>query len=131
MTTLSIGTTLPPTQFLVTEGQLSAFAAAIGESEPAALPTLPTCYGLWANPAWIAALRAAGVPLEQLLHGEEEYIYHAPIGPGTSLLAEAQVADLRERSGQSGPITIITLATRFSDSAGALLVEGRTVIVMK
>lgn len=130
MINLPIGTSLPPARFTVTAEQIASFALALGAPEKAELPTLPTCFGVWANPAWIAALGAAGVPLERLLHGEEEYTYHGPIRADTSLLAEATVSEVRERSGQSGAITLITLALRFSDELGTLLVEGRTVMVM-
>ena len=130
MINVPIGTSLPPTRFTVTAEQIASFAAALGAPEHAELPTLSTCFGIWANPAWIAVLGAAGVPLERLLHGEEEYTYHAPIRPGTSVLAEATVSEVREKSGQSGAITLITLALRFSADPGTLLVEGHTVIVM-
>jgi acyl dehydratase len=124
------GTVLPPTTYVLTEERIRAFAAVLGDAALPDPPTLATCFGVWANPAWLNALRELGAPLEHMLHGEEAYTYHAPLRPGP-LRAEATIVEVREKSAQSGPITLLTLATRLSDEAGRLCVEGRTVIVVR
>jgi hypothetical protein len=124
------GTILPSTAYTLTEERLQAFATVLGDSELRDPPTVATCFGVWANPAWLNALRDMGAPLEQMLHGEEEYRYHQPLRPGT-IIAEATITDVREKIAQSGPLTLLTLTLRFSDGAGLLCVEGRTVIVVK
>lgn len=127
----AINSQLPTTHFAVTAELVRSFAAVLGDQDLPDPPTLATCFGVWANPAWLAALHALGAPLERMLHGEEEYSYHAALRPGTTISAEATIADVREKHGQRGTITLITLATSFRDAGGDLLVEGRTVIVLR
>lgn len=57
--------------------------------------------------------RTAGVDLGEVLHGEEEFIYHRPLFAGDTVTLETTITDLYEKkNGQLEFIVRHTVATR-------------------
>lgn len=120
----AIGTTGDPVEFEVTQERLAAYAAATNDTIPA------HASGELAPPVFaiVPAFQAAGMATMQvvpgeligaILHGEQDFHYHRPIEPGTTLSTTATPIGMRQRS--SG-VTVVTRAeTR--DQGGELCVE--------
>ncbi len=106
-------------------------ARAAGLPDLPAPPTLPTRYGLWANPPLLAELAAIGAPLPRLLHGEQSYSYLAPVFAGDTLTASPAIVALEAKAGQSGPFELLTLETRWRNQHGAETVVDRLVVVVR
>lgn len=143
----ALGQRFGPYTYVVTREQITAFAAALGDTDSIyydldaahaaglpdlpAPPTLATRYGLWANPPLLAELAALGAPLPRLLHGEQRYAYHAPIFAGDTLIAYATIVDVVTKQGRSGPFALLTLETHLHNQHGALVLVDRLVIVVR
>ncbi|HMQ31178.1 MAG TPA: MaoC family dehydratase N-terminal domain-containing protein [Chloroflexaceae bacterium] len=108
-----------------------AAARAAGLPDLPAPPTLPTRYGLWANPPLLADLAALGAPLPRLLHGEQGYSYLAPVFAGDTLTASPAIVGLERKAGQSGPFELLTLETRWRNQRGEEAVVDRLVVVVR
>jgi len=107
-----------------------AAARAAGLPDLPAPPTLATCYGLWANLALLAELEALGAPLLRLLHGEQGYVYHAPVFAGDTLAGAPVIAALARKEGRRGPFQVLTLETRWRNQRGQLAITDTLVVVV-
>ncbi len=107
-----------------------AAARAAGLPDLPAPPTLATCYGLWANSALLAELEALGAPLLRLLHGEQNYVYHAPVIAGDTLTGAPAIAALVRKEGRRGPFQVLTLETRWRNQRGELAITDTLVVVV-
>lgn len=142
-----IGATFPPFVYEVERGQIRAFAAALGDPSPLyrdvaaaqaagypdlpAPPTFATRFGLWANPTLIARLEELGAPYIRMLHGEQTYTYYAPICAGDVITAVSRIAEIRQREGGSGPLTLLTLETTFTNQRGEPVGAEQMVVVVR
>jgi acyl dehydratase len=120
----AIGEWTDPVEFDVTRERISQYAAATndpieshatGEKAPPVFAVVPA-FGV----AGQAAVKVIpGELLMMIVHGEQDFHYHAPILPGATVSTRAAVIGLQPRS--SG-VTVVTKAdTR--DGDGTLLVE--------
>lgn len=136
-----IGLTGEPFTVEVEMGHIRKFAVAIGDDNPlyhnqevasqsaysqvVAPLTFPIALGSEGN----------GIQLElderRMLHGEQEFIYHKPIGPGDCLHCQMKVADVYEKEGKSGPMQFLVLDTEMRNGAGNLVVVCRSNIVYR
>lgn len=143
----NLGRSFGPYTVTVERDHVRGLAAALGEADPRyydleaaraaglpdlpAPPTLPTRYGLWANPPLLAELGAIGAPLPRLLHGEQHYSYPAPLFAGDTLTASPAIVGLEAKAGQSGPFELLTLETRWRNQRGEEAVVDRLVVVVR
>lgn len=143
----NLGRHFGPYQVTVTREAIQAMATTLGATEPlyhdlaaaqaagypdlVAPPTLPTRYGLWANPALLAELDALGAPLPRLLHGEQLYQYNVPILAGDTLTSQPTIVGLERKQGQSGPFELLTLETRWINQRGEEALVDRLVVVVR
>jgi acyl dehydratase len=120
----SIGTWSDPVEFAVTRERIQQYAAATNE------PIAQHVAGDYASPVFavVPAFGAAGaaatgvIPGELLmmvLHGEQDFHFHAPILPDTTLTTRAAPIGLQPRS--SGVTVVVKTETR--DAADQLLNE--------
>jgi acyl dehydratase len=121
----AIGVLGQPVEFTVERERIQAYAAATNDPiEPHARGDLaPPVFAV--VPAFQAAAMAAVtvIPAElllQILHGEQDFHFHAPIRPDTTLTTSAAPIGLRSRS--SGVTVCVRAETRDATS-GDLLVE--------
>jgi acyl dehydratase len=122
--TEAIGKWSDPVQFAVTRERIRAYAAATND------PTAPHAAGDYAPPVFavVPAFQTAGeaalrvIPNELLLmilHGEQDFHFHAPILPGTTVSTRAAAIGLQPRS--SGVTVVVKAQTRDQDDQ--LLIE--------
>lgn len=122
--TEAIGHWSDPVPFAVTRERIQAYAAATND------PIAPHVAGDYASPVFavVPAFKTAGeaavkvVPNELLLmilHGEQDFHFHAPILPDTTVSTRAAAIGLQPRS--SGVTVVVKAETRDEDDQ--LLVE--------
>jgi acyl dehydratase len=139
-----IGHALTPFSVPVEAGRLRFFAKATGQddpiySDPAAardaghrgLPVPPTflfCLEMEGpNPAAIRDL--LGLDYRRLLHGEQQFTYHAMAHAGDVLTFEQRIEDIYDKKG--GALEFVVRRTRVSNQEGHLVAEMRAVTVMR
>lgn len=139
-----IGHELPASTLSIERGRLRAFARAIGERDPvyvdvdaaraAGYPDLP------APPTFLfaaeqdsgtqmAMIKAMGVPLAKLLHGEQGFTYHRPVCAGDTVTVRSRVADIYDRKG--GTLEFVVTRSEVRNREGDLVAELRAVIVCR
>jgi acyl dehydratase len=139
-----IGHTLEPFSVPVEAGRLRFFAKATGQTDPVytdaatardaghrGLPVPPTflfCLEMdGPNPAAIREL--LGLDYRRLLHGEQQFSYHAPAHAGDVLSFEQRIDDIYDKKG--GALEFVVRSTRVSNQHGALVAELRAVTVIR
>ena len=139
-----IGATLTPYTVEVEKGALRFFAKATGQSDAlyvdeevaraagyASLPVPPTflfCLEM-GGPNPNEMRQRLGVDIARVLHGEQQFTYHAPVCAGAVLRFEPRVADIYAK--KNGALEFIVRETRVLDQQGALVAELRAVIVVR
>lgn len=132
-----------PFEVAVEAGRLRLFAKAIGETDPLwtdvdaalaagypALPVPPTflfCLEMErADPYdWFDEL---GIPLGQVLHGEQAFTYHAPCFAGDVLRFAAEIVDVYAKKG--GALEFLVQHNTVTNQHGMLVAEfDRTIVV--
>ena len=103
-----IGKQLPPVTRTVEAGRLRFFLDVIGDSARAidvgdgALCVPPTylfCLEMMGDPDPLDWLKALGVNLLHILHGEQRFDYHAPAFAGDRLSFAPSIADIYDKKG--------------------------------
>jgi len=139
-----IGHTLEPYSVPVEAGRLRFFAKATGQTDPVyfdaaaaraaghhELPVPPTflfCLEMdGPNPAAIREL--LGLDYRRLLHGEQQFTYHAMAHAGDVLSFEQRIDDIYDKKG--GALEFVVRLTRVSNQHGALVAELRAVTVIR
>jgi len=127
----------------VEKGRLRLFAKAVGESDPvwtdedaaraAGYPSLPVpptflfCLEMErADPYdWFEEL---DIPLGQVLHGEQAFVYHEPCFAGDVLRFEAEIVDVFAKKG--GALEFLVQHNTVSNQHGVRVAEfDRTIVV--
>jgi acyl dehydratase len=139
-----IGHTLAPFSVPVEAGRLRFFAKATGQTDPVYtdtaaardaghrdLPVPPTflfCLEMEGpNPAAIREL--LGLDYRRLLHGEQQFSYHAMAHAGDVLSFEQRIDDIYDKKG--GALEFVVRLTRVSNQHAQLVAELRSVTVMR
>lgn len=139
-----IGTELPPAPLTLERGRLQFFAKAIGEDDrvyrdPAAaraaghpdLPAPPTflfAAELDADAAfWL--VERLGVPLANILHGEQAFSYRRLVHAGETIHVRTRIADIYAKRG--GTLEFVVLDSTAVDAAGQPVVDLRSVWVVR
>ena len=129
-----IGKTLAPATLEIEKGRLRFFAEAIGETNPiytdeaaaqaAGYPSLP------APPTFIMAgeldadtIRTAlvemGVDINRILHGEQQFTFHAPVCAGDTITFASTFSDVYGR--RNGGLEFIVKETTMTERMSATL----------
>ena len=139
-----IGHRLPPFSVPVEAGRLRFFAKATGQADPVYtdliaaraaghphLPVPPTfLFCLEMDGPHPAAIRELlGLDYRRLLHGEQQFSYHAPAHAGDVLTFEPRIDDIYDKKG--GALEFVVRSTRVSNQHGALVAELRAVTVIR
>ena len=128
----------------VEEGRLRFVAKSIGETNPvysdpeaarkAGHPALP------APPTFVFMMEVYAVDLQdlvsffgcklgQLLHGEQGFVYHAPIYAGDRITVKKKVADIYDK--KNGKLEFIITENDFINQDGVKVAETRTNYVIR
>ncbi len=88
-------------------------------------PTFPTTF----------RVRVPGLELDgskmQLIHGEQQYTYTRKLRVGEKIACVARVADIRERAGKSGPMTIVISEINGTDEQQQQVFSGRSTLIVR
>jgi acyl dehydratase len=139
-----IGHTMEPFSVPVEAGRLRFFAKATGQVDPVYtdtaaardaghrdLPVPPTflfCLEMEGpNPAAIRELLK--LDYRRLLHGEQQFSYHAMAHAGDVLTFEQRIDDIYDK--KDGALEFVVRRTRVSNQHGTLVAELRAVTVMR
>jgi acyl dehydratase len=140
-----VGREFAPFTFDVERSQLRLFAKAIGESRPMytdidaaraagyrdlpAPATFPFSIGM--NPEDpFDMVKALGVDLATVLHGEQSFEYVRPICAGDCVRVRREVVEAYQKKG--GALTFFVVALRYEDAqSGDLFCTARQVIVSR
>lgn len=120
-----VGRTYPPAPpYQVTEARLRDFVEATGGSydggpAPATYPIVA------AFAAMMGFLRAEGVDLARIVHGEQRFAHERPVVPGDVLNVALSVATLRSIGGND----IVGTTSEIRDAAGDLVCTGTATLV--
>jgi acyl dehydratase len=114
--------------FPVEEGKVREFAVAVGDVDVSCVPpTFSTVAGHWRDQAAMVALLALDLP--RIVVGGSEWEYHAPLAIGDRLRGRRVVTAMEEKQSARGPMTVITLETRFERGNGDLVVVQRDTVI--
>jgi N-terminal half of MaoC dehydratase len=127
-----VGKSSPPQTFAVTFEAVKHFMEATGDpalqsKEPLqyAPPTFPTTF----------RIRVPELELDpakmQLLHGEQQYNYTRQLRIGEKVTCVAHIADIRERHGKAGTMTVIITETTGTDSQQQPVYTARSTLIVR
>ncbi len=139
-----IGHLLPRYTVEVEKGRLRFFAKAIGQADPVysdeaaaraaghpALPVPPTflfCLEM-DSPDPSAVRKLLGIDIGKVLHGEQNFTYHAMAYAGDQLSFEQRIADIYDK--KNGALEFVVRETRVSNQHDVLVAELRVVTVVR
>lgn len=139
-----IGYTLPTSRLLIERSRLKFFAKAIGETNPiytdeveakkAGYKDLPApATFLFAaeldSGATDQLLADLGVPIANILHGEQSFTYHHPVCVGDSISVNSRIDDIYDK--KNGSLEFIVKSSSAINQNGKLVAEMRTVLVCR
>lgn len=118
--------------FLVTREAVQSFMqatedAALNSEQPLeyAPPTFPTTFRMR-----IPALELDSSKM-QLIHGEQDYSYTRRLRIGERIICESRIAEVRQRVGRSGPMTILVTEISGSDSEQQPVFTARSTLIVR
>ena len=79
--------------------------------------------------AYFEIFKMLDVPLERVLHGEEEYEYIGEIFPGDVLHCQMTCESIVEKKTRSGSLDLITLQTIFTNQKDQTVLKARSLII--
>lgn len=140
-----IGRTWPAWEVEIERGRLRLFAKAIGEERPihvdeaaaraagyrsiVAPPTFAYCLQA-DSPGGQAYLVEVGIPIAEVLHGEQTFTFHRVMCAGDRVRLTRRVVDTYEK--RDGALVFVVFDTEVRDVATGLLVaEGRQVMIRR
>jgi len=128
----------------IEKGRLRFFARTIGETDPIytdeaaakaagyrSLPAPPTfifAAELEAGTV-LDALRAMGVNLGRILHGEQQFTYLAPVCAGDTITVASQISDIFDK--KNGALEFIVKDSTVTNQHGMPVATMRSVIVVR
>jgi acyl dehydratase len=74
-------------------------------------------------------LEALDIDLRRVLHGEQKFIYHAPVVVGDELTLQSTVTGVTQKKG--GAMTLIDVTTRIVNQRGAHVADAIRVVVVR
>ena len=123
-----VGLVIDEVEFPVEQGKLREFALAVGEDDTGAVPlTFSAVAGLWRDQA--AMVELLGLEISRIVVGGSEWDYHAPLAVGDRLRGRRVVTKVDQKHSSRGPMTVITLETRFERGDGELAVVQRDAVI--
>lgn len=140
-----IGREFAPTHARVEPGRLRYFFNTLGETNPiyrdpsvakaegfAATPIPPTytfCLEMMDAENPFELLTSLGIDLSRILHGEQKFVYHAPVVVGDDLTMRSTVTGVVDKKG--GAMTLIDVTTRIVNQRGEHVADAVRVVVVR
>jgi acyl dehydratase len=142
-----VGKVLTTYTFEIERGKIREFATAIGDHNPIyhsleaahaagfpdipIPPTFPTVLNIWGISEHFSIAQALGVPGPRLLHGEEDYIYLAPVYARDVLTSTISLESLEQKQGSSGTLEIVGIKAVYTNQRGEEVIQSRHVVVVR
>ena len=140
-----IGKESPPTTITLRAEAMREFALAIGETDPvyldAAAARAAGFADIVATPTYPIAFMAEamdpdlfyelGLNIPSIVHGEQEFIYERPMVAGEELTVRGRIADVWEKTGQSGILDFVVLEARAQDALERPVYVSRITLISK
>jgi acyl dehydratase len=139
-----IGHELAPSVLPIERGRLQFFAKATGETRPEYLDVAAARAAGYADiPAPPTFLMAAEldsgasdqlladlqIPLVKLLHGEQSFIYHAPVCAGDTVTVRSVISEIYDK--KNGALEFVVKTSRALNQRDELVAELRSVLVCR
>lgn len=140
-----IGREWPAFEVEIEKGRLTLLAEAIGETRPiytdeaaaqaagyrsiVAPPTFAFCLQA-DSPVGSGYLTDVGIPITDVLHGEQSFTFHAVMCAGDRVRVTRRVVDVYEKKGGALEFVVFESEVRVAGS-GALVAEGRQVMIWR
>ena len=140
-----IGHTWPAWEVEIEQGRLRLLAKAIGETRPiytneaaaraagyrsiVAPPTFAFCL-LADSPVGSGYLTDVGIPITDVLHGEQEYTFYQMMCAGDRVRVNRRVADIYEKKNGALEFVVFESEVRRCDS-GDLVAAGRQTMIWR
>ena len=124
-----------PWEVVVERGKIAEFAEAMLSDEPAYRgpaaiipPTFLTTAARWAPPGVRVNV---GFDRKRLLHGEQEYTFHAEVpAAGDVLTARERIVERFSKPGKrGGQMRFATVITEYRDAEGTLVAEAKATFI--
>ena len=140
----AVGRSFTPVTAHVEPGRLRFFLNTLGEQNPvyrseqaaraegySARPVLPTylfCLELMDAERPFEFLTELSIDLARVLHGEQRFVYHAPVVVGDTLTFKSRVTGVADKKG--GAMTMVVVETEVTNQHGAHVADtARTIVV--
>lgn len=140
-----IGREWPPFEVEIEKGRLRLLAKAIGEERPiytdeaaaqaagyrsiVAPPTFAFCLQA-DSPVGSGYLTDVGIPITDVLHGEQSYTFHDVMCAGDRVRVTRRVVDVYAKKGGALEFVVFESEVRFAES-GTLVAVGRQVMIWR
>ncbi len=134
-----IGRELSQGSATVAAAHVAAFAAALGDRNPAyhgadastAPLTYPIAFMTQAMAGGMNTFLELGLNFMTLVHGEQEFEYVRPIRIGETLTLTGRIGDVYEKTGSSGTLDFVVLETEATDAGGKPVFYSRNTLISK
>jgi acyl dehydratase len=139
-----IGHEFSPYTTDVEKGRLRFFAKAIGETNPIytdesaareagyralpAPPTIPFVLDM-EGPELLPVVGALNLDIARVLHGSQEFEYHAPICAGDRITVTSRISDIFDKKG--GALEFVVMESSYSNQDGDLVAQARNTLVYR
>lgn len=140
----AVGRSFTPVTAHVEPGRLRYFFNTLGERNPiyrdeqaaraagySAIPVPPTylfCLEMMDNERPFEFLTELNIDLARVLHGEQRFIYHAPVVVGDALTFRSRVSGVTDKKG--GAMTMVVVETEVTNQHGTRVADlARTIVV--
>jgi acyl dehydratase len=141
----AVGMTFPVTRARVEPGRLRFFLDTLGEANPiyrdekaakeagfANRPIPPTylfCLEFLDGDDPLKMLEALRIDIARVLHGEQKFVYRAPIHVGDELTFRSNVTGVQDKKG--GALTLVDVATEVTNQHGDTVADCVRVVVVR
>ena len=131
----SIGRSFAPVTARAEPGRLRFFLDTLGETnglfrEPGAAlpPTYLFCLEMLDDPDPFRYLAELDIDIARILHGEQGFIYHAPVHAGDALTFSPRLESVTDKKG--GAMTLVVIETAVTNQHGVHVADlSRTIVV--
>jgi len=122
-----VGTKVGPYEEELVSSRVQAFARSIG-ADPAL--GVPPTYVTAFRRGEFDLMQGLGIKLNQVLHGEQDYVYEGSLKVGDRVRYETKLAQILEKKSATALMQILLLETQIQ-AAGKLVATARTTIIVR
>lgn len=128
------GRVFPPYGFTIERNKLREFLLAIGDDnpiydsdDPPIPPTFSTVFAFWGGVSLEELLRAVGVEIWNVLHGEQEYEYYVSPHVGDTITGQTRINDIYRKAGMD----FIEFMTEYKNQHGEAVLKDHALIIVR